>query len=54
MRNGAGNPVTELRHSLLACQADCLSPGPEAVFLDAPAVLDILRPLEVRDALLTR
>jgi len=25
--NGAGKPVTELRHSLLACQADCRSPG---------------------------
>ena len=26
-RNGAGKPVTELRHSLLARQPDCRSPG---------------------------
>ncbi len=25
--NGAGKPVTELRHSLLACPADCRLPG---------------------------
>ncbi len=25
--NGAGEPVTELRHSLLACPADCRLPG---------------------------
>jgi len=25
--NGAGNPVTELRHSLLVRQAGCCSPG---------------------------
>ncbi len=24
--NGSGKPVTELGHSLLSCQADCLSP----------------------------
>jgi ABC-type uncharacterized transport system ATPase subunit len=48
--NGAGKPVTELRHSLLAPGGLSLT-WPEAIFSDAPTVLDILRLPEVRDAL---
>ena len=51
--NGAGKPVTELRHSLLAPGGLSLT-WSEVIFSDAPTVLDILRPREVRDALLTR
>jgi ABC-type uncharacterized transport system ATPase subunit len=51
--NGAGKPVTELRHSLLAPGGLSLT-WSEVIFSDAPTVLDILRPREVCDALLTR
>jgi hypothetical protein len=42
MRNGTGNPVTKLRHSLLLHQADCRSPRERVAAHEYTAVSIVL------------